>query len=173
MTRGRAAPKPTSRSPRNFSRANTGATSDGRQTSSIRSWIERVDSRSGGSHSAARMPHRAANHSGENRRNSTSIASIPNPPAARRTIDLKLDELAQSIRANGVIQPVISSHKASTGLGQRPRQHAPTARYEIIAGETALARRATSGPAQGPVVVATSRTTSSSVALIENISART
>ena len=54
----------------------------------------------------------------------------PNSRQPRTAIDeLKLDELAQSIRANGVIQPVVvrkSNHTATSPAG---------APYEIIAGE--------------------------------------
>src|SRR3569832_2002109 len=56
---------------------------------------------------------------------------IPNPRQPRVAIDdLKLDELAQSIRANGVIQPVIV--RKTPGADAAPPG---TGRYEIIAGE--------------------------------------
>ena len=72
---------------------------------------------------------------------------IPNPRQPRTVIDeLKLDELAQSIRANGVIQPVIvrkSPGAAATGSEQ----------YEIIAGERRWRAAQRAGLLKVPVVV--------------------
>ena len=74
---------------------------------------------------------------------------IPNPRQPRVVIDdLKLEELAQSIRANGVIQPVIvrktpGADRAAPG----------TARYEIIAGERRWRAAQRAGLLKVPVVV--------------------
>lgn len=73
----------------------------------------------------------------------------PNPRQPRVAIDdLKLDELAQSIRVNGVIQPVVvrkvaGSDAASPGA----------ARYEIIAGERRWRAAQRAGLLKVPVVV--------------------
>src|SRR5262249_46456945 len=50
---------------------------------------------------------------------------VPNPRQPRTAIDdLRLDELAQSIRANGIIQPIVV-RRALSGAN----------RFEILAGE--------------------------------------
>ncbi len=73
---------------------------------------------------------------------------IPNPRQPRSAIDeLKLDELAQSIRANGVIQPVIV--RRMTG-GVAP---AGSEQYEIIAGERRWRAAQRAGLLKVPVVV--------------------
>ena len=74
---------------------------------------------------------------------------VPNPRQPRATIDdLKLDELAQSIRANGVIQPVIVRNTPGADTA------APgTARYEIIAGERRWRAAQRAGLLKVPVVV--------------------
>ncbi len=84
----------------------------------------------------------------------------PNPRQPRTSIDeLKLDELAQSIRANGVIQPVVvrkAPHSADT--------------YEIIAGERRWRAAQRAGLMKVPVVVReVSDEKLLEVALIENI----
>lgn len=69
---------------------------------------------------------------------------IPNPRQPRTAIDeLKLDELAQSIRANGVIQPVVVRKSTQAGAGQ----------YEIIAGERRWRAAQRAGLLKVPVVV--------------------
>ena len=72
----------------------------------------------------------------------------PNSRQPRTAIDeLKLDELAQSIRANGVIQPVVvrkSNHTATSPAG---------APYEIIAGERRWRAAQRAGLLKIPVVV--------------------
>lgn len=72
---------------------------------------------------------------------------VPNPHQPRTVIDeLKLDELAQSIRANGVIQPVVvrrSSGKTPAGAEQ----------FEIIAGERRWRAAQRAGLLKVPVVV--------------------
>jgi len=72
---------------------------------------------------------------------------VPNPRQPRTVIDdLKLDELSQSIRANGVIQPVIvrkSIAPATSGGDQ----------YEIIAGERRWRAAQRAGLLKVPVVV--------------------
>jgi ParB family chromosome partitioning protein len=98
---------------------------------------------------------------------------IPNPRQPRVVIDdLKLDELAQSIRANGVIQPVIvrkvsglAPDGATTG-----KTGASTARYEIIAGERRWRAAQRAGLLKVPVVVSDVPDDKLlEVALIENI----
>lgn len=70
---------------------------------------------------------------------------IPNPRQPRTVIDeLKLDELAQSIRANGVIQPVVVRKTAQPGAGDQ---------YEIIAGERRWRAAQRAGLLKVPVVV--------------------
>jgi ParB family chromosome partitioning protein len=69
---------------------------------------------------------------------------IPNPRQPRTAIDeLKLDELAQSIRANGVIQPVVVRKSPQGGVDQ----------YEIIAGERRWRAAQRAGLLKVPVVV--------------------
>jgi ParB family chromosome partitioning protein len=96
---------------------------------------------------------------------------IPNPRQPRVAIDdLKLDELAQSIRANGVIQPVIV-RKASTFAPDGAAVDKPgTARYEIIAGERRWRAAQRAGLLKVPVVVSDVPDDKLlEVALIENI----
>lgn len=72
---------------------------------------------------------------------------IPNPRQPRTVIDdLKLDDLAQSIRANGVIQPVVV--RRST----QPTSGSPDG-YEIIAGERRWRAAQRAGLLKVPVVV--------------------
>lgn len=69
---------------------------------------------------------------------------IPNPRQPRTAIDeLKLDELAQSIRANGVIQPVVVRKSPQGAAGH----------YEIIAGERRWRAAQRAGLLKVPVVV--------------------
>src|SRR5690348_16815046 len=73
----------------------------------------------------------------------------PNPRQPRVVIDdLKLEELAQSIRANGVIQPVIVRKTAASA-----DVPATQARYEIIAGERRWRAAQRAGLLKVPVVV--------------------
>ncbi|TAK15510.1 MAG: ParB/RepB/Spo0J family partition protein [Acidobacteria bacterium] len=90
---------------------------------------------------------------------------VPNSEQPRAAIDdLKLEELAQSIRANGVIQPVIV-RKAHTSIGAA----GPT-RYEIIAGERRWRAAQRAGLLKVPVVVSDVPDDKLlEVALIENI----
>jgi ParB family chromosome partitioning protein len=91
---------------------------------------------------------------------------IPNPRQPRVAIDdLKLDELAQSIRANGVIQPVIVRKTPGADAA------APgTARYEIIAGERRWRAAQRAGLLKVPVLVSDVPDDKLlEVALIENI----
>lgn len=73
---------------------------------------------------------------------------VPNPRQPRTVIDdLKLEELAQSIRANGVIQPVVirkSSQVTAPGSLET---------YEIIAGERRWRAAQRAGLLKVPVVV--------------------
>jgi ParB family chromosome partitioning protein len=91
---------------------------------------------------------------------------VPNPRQPRVAIDdLKLDELAQSIRANGVIQPVIV-RKTAASANAAPG----TARYEIVAGERRWRAAQRAGLLKVPVVVSdVSDDKLLEVALIENI----
>jgi len=73
---------------------------------------------------------------------------IPNPRQPRTAMDeLKLDELAQSIRANGVIQPIVirKSPQSTGGIGAE--------QYEIIAGERRWRAAQRAGLLKVPVVV--------------------
>lgn len=91
---------------------------------------------------------------------------VPNPRQPRVVIDdLKLEELAQSIRANGVIQPVIVRKTAGADSA------APgAARYEIIAGERRWRAAQRAGLLKVPVVVSDVPDDKLlEVALIENI----
>jgi ParB family chromosome partitioning protein len=91
---------------------------------------------------------------------------IPNPRQPRVVIDdLKLDELAQSIRANGVIQPVIVRKTPAV-----PGASAATATFEIIAGERRWRAAQRAGLLKVPVVVSDVPDEKLlEVALIENI----
>ena len=83
----------------------------------------------------------------------------PNPDQPRQAVDdTGLDELAQSIRTHGVIQPIVVTK----------RDGEPG--YEIIAGERRWRAAQRAGLLRVPVVVREmSRTTRLEVALIENI----
>ena len=61
--------------------------------------------------------------------------------------DLKLEELAQSIRANGVIQPIVVRKSAASAAS------AVDAKYEIIAGERRWRAAQQAGLLKVPVVV--------------------
>ena len=83
----------------------------------------------------------------------------PNPDQPRRAVDdAKLEELAQSIRAHGVIQPIVVAKRDGE------------AGFEIIAGERRWRAAQRAGLLRVPVVVREmSRTKRLEVALIENI----
>jgi ParB family chromosome partitioning protein len=91
-----------------------------------------------------------------------SIAAISeietNPYQPRREFDEKaIEELAQSIKANGIIQPLIVRKKSDGG-------------YELIAGERRLRAARLCGLQQVPVVIRRSTDKESlELALIENI----
>lgn len=98
----------------------------------------------------------------------------PNPRQPRVVIDdLKLEELAQSIRANGVIQPVIVRKApafAPDGVPAGKPESPGTARYEIIAGERRWRAAQRAGLLKVPVVVTDVPDDKLlEVALIENI----
>jgi len=95
---------------------------------------------------------------------------IPNPRQPRVAIDdLKLDELAQSIRANGVIQPVIVRRSRAASDASAPGALSNT-RYEIIAGERRWRAAQRAGLLKVPVVVSDVPDDKLlEVALIENI----
>lgn len=72
---------------------------------------------------------------------------VPNPRQPRTVIDdLKLDELSQSIRANGVIQPVVVRKSKTTAPAGGDQ-------YEIIAGERRWRAAQRAGLLKVPVVV--------------------
>jgi ParB family chromosome partitioning protein len=83
----------------------------------------------------------------------------PNPDQPRQAVDdARLEELAQSIRAHGVIQPIVVT-KREDGAG-----------LEIIAGERRWRAAQRAGLLKVPVVVReVSRTKRLEVALVENI----
>jgi ParB family chromosome partitioning protein len=95
---------------------------------------------------------------------------IPNPRQPRVAIDdLKLDELAQSIRANGVIQPVIV-RRSRTASDTSATGALSSVRYEIIAGERRWRAAQRAGLLKVPVVVSDVPDDKLlEVALIENI----
>jgi ParB family chromosome partitioning protein len=82
---------------------------------------------------------------------------VPNPRQPRAQIDdARLDELAQSIRANGVIQPIVVRRAGD--------------RYEIVAGERRWRAAQRAGLLKAPVVVRdVADEQLLQVALIENI----
>lgn len=90
---------------------------------------------------------------------------LPNPRQPRRQFsDLRLEELAQSIRANGVIQPIVVRRSP------QPAASAAEARYEIIAGERRWRAAQQAGLLKVPVVVRdVADDKLLEVALIENI----
>jgi len=80
--------------------------------------------------------------------------------------EARLDELAQSIRANGVIQPIVVRRFGTPSSGERPR-------YQIIAGERRWRAAQRAGLLTVPIVVkdldTTDRKRLLEMALIENI----
>jgi ParB family chromosome partitioning protein len=84
---------------------------------------------------------------------------IPNPKQPRHTInDEKLEELADSIREHGVIQPLIVTHEVETD------------QYILIAGERRLRASRLAGLDYVPVIVReASPQESLEIALIENV----
>lgn len=90
------------------------------------------------------------------------LAAIrPNPDQPRRFFAREsLEELAQSIRAQGVLQPILV----------RPRRGEGGQRYEIVAGERRYRAAGLAGLAEVPVLVRElSAEDSLAVALIENL----
>ena len=87
----------------------------------------------------------------------------PGPFQPRREMQQEpLEELAASIKANGVIQPIV--------VRARPEGAAGTARYEIVAGERRWQAAKLAGLADIPVVLRElSDSEAVAVALIENI----
>jgi ParB family transcriptional regulator, chromosome partitioning protein len=81
----------------------------------------------------------------------------PNPYQPRLSFDeVKLEELAQSIRANGLIQPIVvrRSGGAKSGAAAHTTSGAsPAAPYEIIAGERRWRAAQRAGLLRVPVVV--------------------
>ena len=91
-------------------------------------------------------------------------AMVPGKFQPRRTMDdAKLEELASSIRAQGVIQPiVVREHIGADGKGGRT--------YEIIAGERRWRASQRAGLSEVPVVIrVVDDRTVVAMALIENI----
>jgi len=83
---------------------------------------------------------------------------FPNSYQPRKTFEQsKLEELAQSLRENGMIQPIIVTKKDNS-------------RYELIAGERRLEAAKLAGFAEVPVIVrSVSRRQQLQLAIIENI----
>ena len=101
---------------------------------------------------------------GDQLRNLPVDAMVPGKYQPRRSMDdAKLDELAASIRAQGVIQPiVVREHVGADGKGGRT--------YEIIAGERRWRASQRAGLTEVPVVVrVVDDRTVVAMALIENI----
>jgi ParB family chromosome partitioning protein len=101
---------------------------------------------------------------GDQLRNLPVDAMVPGKYQPRRSMDdAKLDELAASIRAQGVIQPiVVREHVGAGGKGGRT--------YEIIAGERRWRASQRAGLKEIPVVVrVVDDRTVVAMALIENI----
>ena len=91
-------------------------------------------------------------------------AMVPGKYQPRRTMDdAKLDELAASIKVQGVIQPIVVRERlGADGKGQRT--------YEIIAGERRWRASQRAGLSEVPVVVReVDDRTVVAIALIENI----
>lgn len=86
----------------------------------------------------------------------------PNPHQPRRTFDMaQLAELAQSIRVNGIIQPLVVKPLADAG-GER--------RYELIAGERRWRAARMAGLSEVPAVLQeVDGWTQAQLALVENI----
>lgn len=84
----------------------------------------------------------------------------PNPFQPRRTIDpVTLDELAQSIRARGILQPLLL----------RPHPDSPS-HYQIIAGERRWRAAAAAGLHEVPALIReTADADAAAVALVENL----
>ena len=96
-------------------------------------------------------------------------ALTPGKYQPRKTMDdAKLQELAESIRAQGVIQPIVVREIASTGRRDGARGGGKT--YEIIAGERRWRASKLAGMAEIPVVIReVDDRTVIAMALIENI----
>ena len=117
-----------------------------------------------GPKAAAEAPALQAAMPGDQLRTLPVDAMVPGKFQPRRTMDdAKLEELASSIRAQGVIQPiVVREHVGADGKGGRT--------YEIIAGERRWRASQRAGLAEVPVVVrVVDDRTVVAMALIENI----
>ncbi len=117
-----------------------------------------------GPKAAAAAPALQAAQPGDTLRTLPVDAMVPGKYQPRRTMDdAKLDELADSIKAQGVIQPiVVREHIGADGKGGRT--------YEIIAGERRWRASQRAGLTEVPVVVrVVDDRTVVAMALIENI----
>jgi ParB family chromosome partitioning protein len=114
-----------------------------------------------GPKAAAEAPSLQAAMPGDQLRTLPVDAMVPGKYQPRRTMDdAKLEELASSIRAQGVIQPIVVRERG--GKGGRT--------YEIIAGERRWRASQRAGLAEVPVVVReVDDRTVVAMALIENI----
>lgn len=93
----------------------------------------------------------------------------PNPYQPRREFDeAKLEELADSIRQYGVLQPLVVTRHEEFG----DDNNALTVRYELIAGERRLRASKIAGLAQVPVTIRRGTETAKAkleLAIIENV----
>ena len=108
------------------------------------------------------QPPRGAGGYASDRKASLPIASIqPNPHQPRRTFaEADLEQLAESIRLQGVLQPLLVSPAGSNGSG----------RYVLVAGERRLRAAQAAGLEQVPCVIRTATAEQMlEWALIENV----
>jgi len=99
------------------------------------------------------------------------VASIhPNPNQPRTTFDdTALAELAESIRANGVIQPIIV-RIAKAATGDKPAGFPHEQQYELVAGERRWRASTIAGIATVPAIIRdVTDAQSLELALIENL----
>lgn len=121
-----------------------------------------VNNLSAGAGAATSSAHAQQEVPNRDRHPGISIASLTeintNPYQPRRDFDQNaIEELAQSIKANGVIQPLVVRKKAEGG-------------YELIAGERRLRAAKLAGLQQVPIVIRRSTDRESlEIALVENI----
>jgi ParB family chromosome partitioning protein len=99
---------------------------------------------------------------------------VPNPHQPRRTFtESNLRELAESIRANGVIQPLVVRKKPGTSTssgGGSDSGSGGGAQYELIAGERRLRASKLAGLTEVPCHVKdVDELTQAQLALVENI----
>jgi len=95
---------------------------------------------------------------------------LPNPNQPRTTFDdTSLSELAESIRANGVIQPIIV-RIAKTSATKKPAGFPPTQQYELVAGERRWRASTLAGVPTIPAIIRdVTDAQSLELALIENL----